>query len=162
MEYYDLALNDLSLIRHLRKSRETFIRLTYNKNIQEKVEVGRLRRAGVERYILVEQKKYQKNNPFLKVGPKGSLTFGVKAELKVARDQVKFEAKGAVEVAIKGDGTYNFSTNTLVVEGYFPPAILFVNIQIGTKGFIEFELVDFQKSVELTDKIPLYDISYKF
>ncbi|URC11005.1 fibronectin type III domain-containing protein [Flavobacterium sp. B183] len=118
--------------------------------------------GGVERYILVEQKKYQKNNPFLKVGPKGSLTFGVKAELKVARDQVKFEAKGAVEVAIKGDGTYNFSTNTLVVEGYIPPAILFANVQIGTKGFIEFELVDFQKSVELTDKIPLYEISHKF
>lgn len=47
MEYYDLALNDLNLIRHLRKSRETFIRFTYNKNIQEKVEVGRLRRAGL-------------------------------------------------------------------------------------------------------------------
>jgi hypothetical protein len=47
MEYYDLALNDLNLIRHLGKSRETFIRFTYNKNIQEKVEVGRLRRAGI-------------------------------------------------------------------------------------------------------------------
>ena len=46
MEYYDLSLNDLNLIRHLRKSRETFIRFTYNKNIQEKVEVGRLRRPG--------------------------------------------------------------------------------------------------------------------
>ena len=47
MEYYDLSLNDLSLIRHLRKSRETFIRFTYDESIQEKVEVGRLRRAGV-------------------------------------------------------------------------------------------------------------------
>ena len=42
MEYYDLALNDLNLIIHLGKSRETFIRFTYDKNIQEKVEVGRL------------------------------------------------------------------------------------------------------------------------
>ena len=47
MQYYDLSLNDLNLIRHLRKSRETFIRFTYNKNIQEKVEVGRLRREGL-------------------------------------------------------------------------------------------------------------------
>ena len=50
MECYNLSLNDLNLIRHLQKSRETFIRFTYNKNIQEKVEVGRLRRAGGDKW----------------------------------------------------------------------------------------------------------------
>jgi hypothetical protein len=35
MEHYDLSLNDLNLIRHLRKVGD-FIRFTYNKNIQEK------------------------------------------------------------------------------------------------------------------------------
>ena len=59
MEYYDLALNDLNLIRDLRKSRETFIRFTYNKNIQEKVEVGRLRRAGVKYETAPLYKKIQ-------------------------------------------------------------------------------------------------------
>jgi hypothetical protein len=42
MEYYDLSLNDLNLIRHLRKVGRLFIRFTYNKNFQEKVEIGRL------------------------------------------------------------------------------------------------------------------------
>lgn len=34
-----------------KKSRETFIRFTYYRNIQEKVEVGRLRRAGYKRQL---------------------------------------------------------------------------------------------------------------
>jgi hypothetical protein len=118
--------------------------------------------GGVERYILVEQKNYNNNNPFLKIGPKGSFTFGLKAELKAARDQVKFDVRGAVEVGFKGDATFNFSNKKLVGEIYVPPAILFATVQIATKGYIEFELVDFQKSIELTDKVTLYEIEKQF
>nr|WP_294931171.1 fibronectin type III domain-containing protein [uncultured Flavobacterium sp.] len=119
--------------------------------------------GGVERYILAEQTKYINNKKaFFKIGPKGSLTAGVKAELLVAKDQVKFDVRGGAEVSLKGDINYSFSDKKLVGEIYFPPVILFANIQIETKGFIEFELVDYQKSIEVTDKFILYEYNKQF
>ena len=69
---------------------------------------------------------------------------------------------GGVEAGLKGDINYNFSDKKLVGEIYFPPVILFANIHIETKGSFEFELVDFQKSIEITDKFSLYEYNKQF
>jgi TANFOR domain-containing protein len=119
--------------------------------------------GGVERYTLVEQTKYINNKKaFFKIGPKGSITAGVKAELLIARDQVTFDVRGAAEASLKGEINYNFADKKLTGEIYFPPIICFINVQIETKGFVEFELVDYQKSIEVTDKFTLYEYSKEF
>ncbi|WP_264529057.1 fibronectin type III domain-containing protein [Flavobacterium sp. N502540] len=119
--------------------------------------------GGVERYILAEQTKYiNKKKAFFKIGPKGSITAGVKAELLVAKDQVIFDVRGGTEVSLKGEINYNFADKKLTGEIYFPPVIFFANIQIETKGFIEFELVDYQGSIEVTDKFTLYEYNKQF
>ncbi|MFH6950946.1 fibronectin type III domain-containing protein [Flavobacterium sp. FlaQc-51] len=119
--------------------------------------------GGVERYILAEQTKYVNNKKaFFKIGPKGTITAGIKAELLIAKDQVTFDVRGGAEVSLKGDINYNFADKKLAGEIYFPPVIFFANVQIETKGFIEFELVDYQKSLEVTDKFTIYEYNKQF
>lgn len=111
---------------------------------------------------MAEQTSYKNNNPFLKVGPKGSFSAGLKAELLIAKDQVQFDVRGGVETGLKGEINYIFSSKKLVGEIYIPPTILFANVHIETKGFVEFELVDFQKSIEITDKVSFYEFNKQF
>lgn len=79
-----------------------------------------------------------------------------------ARCSLQQGVRVAAEASLKGEINYNFADKKLTGEIYFPPVICFINVQIETKGFVEFELVDYQKSIEVADKFTLYEYSKQF
>ncbi|MCK0147422.1 fibronectin type III domain-containing protein [Arenibacter sp. F26102] len=119
-------------------------------------------RGGVERFTYIEHTNYENDNPFLEVGPSGCLEAGIEAILLVGKDLVDFEVRGFAKGCIAGKLKYGFNTNLLKGEFYIPPVVLAGRLKIKTKGALEFELVDWEGSINITEKLDLGEVEHQF
>jgi|GEM_PF-6066370 hypothetical protein len=98
---------------------------------------------------------------FLEASLKGCIEIGLKAELLAAKKYVDFYVSGFGEGCGSGKLKYSFTKQEFEGGVYLDPIILGVKAKIKSKGVLEFELVDIDKSWSITDKIPLKEGRFK-
>ncbi|MDE3743063.1 fibronectin type III domain-containing protein [Maribacter polysaccharolyticus] len=113
--------------------------------------------GGVERKKYIESSTFKKDENYLEITASGCVSAGVEVELLVAKNLLDFVVDFKGTGCLSGSGNYNFNNKKLVLEVYIPPVILSGEINIATKGTLEFELVNWSRSISITDKIPLGD-----
>ena len=87
----------------------------------------------------------------------GCIEVGLKAQLLVAQDQVEFSASGSGKACLSVQTAFNFSkmeleSRTVQIE----PVMLAIKLKVKSKGVIKFSLIDYEGSLAITNKIPLY------
>lgn len=114
--------------------------------------------GGVERYKYIESNNYIGNNPFIDFSPKGCLEAGLKAKLLIGSDLVDIEIRGYAQGCLAGQLKYNFDYDKFNGRIYLPPVVLGGKVKIKTKGTLEFELVDWNSSISVTDEYTIYAV----
>ena len=117
--------------------------------------------GGGTRRELGNTKKTVKDEMFLEASLKGCIEIGLKAELLAAKKYVDFYVSGFGEGCGSGKLKYSFTKQEFEGGVYLDPIILGVKAKIKSKGVLEFELVDIDKSWSITDKIPLKEGRFK-
>jgi hypothetical protein len=123
-----------------------------------KASVGIKVEGGVDRFKFVESNEYQGKDWFVELNPNGCIEVGIEAKLLIAKEYVNFLAEGSAKSCVHGKLKYSFIKKEWGKgELYISPLVFAANINISAKGPIEFELIKYERSVEVTDKIPLID-----
>ncbi len=112
--------------------------------------------GGMDRFKFVESSNYQGQGLYIDFAANGCIQVGLIAELLVAKELVNFEVKGSATGCLTGRLRYRNNTGDFEGSVFIPPIVLAGNIKISTKGVLEFDLVDWSKSVTITNKIPIY------
>ena len=113
--------------------------------------------GGMTRRENGETKKIEKDEFFLEGAGKGCIEIGLKAELLIAKEDIDFELSGFSEGCASGKLKYNFTKQGFEGGLYLDPIILGVKAKIKSKGLLEFDLVDVDKSWSITDKTNIYE-----
>ena len=113
--------------------------------------------GGMTRRENGETKKIEKDEFFLEGVGKGCIEIGLKAELLIAKEDIDFELSGFSEGCASGKLKYNFTKQGFEGGLYLDPIILGVKAKIKSKGLLEFDLVDVDKSWSITDKTNIYE-----
>lgn len=108
----------------------------------------------------VGEKAFTRETAFADLFANGCLEFGLKTELLVAKSLVECEAKGYAKGCLQGRYRYYFTDKKDDDHRKFkfsiPPVVLGVRAKIKTKGWVEFDLVDYEGEIAITDEIILY------
>ena len=80
-----------------------------------------------------------------------------KLESAIAKEDIDFELSGFSEGCASGKLKYNFTKQGFEGGLYLDPIILGVKAKIKSKGLLEFDLVDVDKSWSITDKTNIYE-----
>ncbi|TVZ09754.1 hypothetical protein JM80_2285 [Cellulophaga sp. RHA_52] len=118
--------------------------------------------GGVERKKYIESTTYSKDESYFELKATGCINAGIGVELLVAKNLLDFNVDFKASACIAGSGNYNFESKNLIAEFYIPPVVLSGEIVIQTKGTLEFELVNWNESISITDKIPISKIEHTF
>ncbi len=116
---------------------------------------------GVKGAILqtkaINQKEYKNQESYADIFGTGCFSFGVVTQLLVAKDVIDCEVKGYAKACLQGKIEYNFTRNENAGKLLIPPVVLGLNAKVKSKGWVEFELVDFEGEIALTEEITLYE-----
>jgi hypothetical protein len=118
--------------------------------------------GGVSQETIFETKKKTKDNPFYaKFGAKGCIEAGLKFELLVAKDAVNTNVRGYGKGCLSGNIVYDGNDKDFRGEVVLDPVVVGISAKVSSKGFIEFELVDWSDSYSLTKEIKIWESKKK-
>ncbi|MDO6515852.1 fibronectin type III domain-containing protein [Zobellia uliginosa] len=114
--------------------------------------------GGVERFKKVESSIFENDNPFIELTAKGCLEVKLGAKLLVAEELVDIEISGSAIGCLQGSLRYKFDTEEFEGNVSIPPVVLSGRAAIKTKdsSMLNFTLVDWQKSITVTNEIKIY------
>jgi hypothetical protein len=107
--------------------------------------------GGMDMYKYAESAKEQGTKPFVEISGKGCAEAGGVAKLLVAKDVVDFEFKAYAQVCLALAAKWDF-VSSVKIKASLPPVVLGLKAKFTTKTPFEFDLVDYNGSVSITDE----------
>jgi hypothetical protein len=95
-------------------------------------------------------------NEMLSFIASGNMKAGVKVEFLKGKDYFDFVVKGFAQAGLSGGVQYNFTTKQTSPKLQLDPLVLGYTVKIASKGYLEFELVDWEGTINITDPIVFY------
>lgn len=108
--------------------------------------------GGENKVKLFNSEDYLQNEKFINIGASGCIEAGLETELLIAKEQINFLVKGFTEGCLTGELNYNFTKEKFTGRIFLPPVVLGAQVEISSKGVLDFDLVDWKKSIEITEE----------
>ncbi|MFK8298137.1 hypothetical protein ACI76O_08720 [Capnocytophaga cynodegmi] len=107
----------------------------------------------------INKKEFKMETSYADIFGTGCLDFGIVAQLLVAKETIDCEVKGYAKGCVQGRIRYDLKDNKVNSKEssfFIPPVVLGFKAKVKSKGWVEFELVDFEGEIALTEQIDLF------
>ncbi|MDO4230408.1 MAG: hypothetical protein Q4C98_11390, partial [Capnocytophaga sp.] len=95
----------------------------------------------------INNKEFKMETSYADIFGIGCLDFGIVAQLLVAKETIDCEVKGYAKGCLQGRIRYDLKDNKVNSKEssfFIPPVVLGFKVKVKSKGWVEFELVDFE------------------